>query len=66
VAINALISENGDVLQVVVTESQATGYGLEKAAETAVRKWKFKPATKDGVNVRVWKPLLIVFKTPKK
>jgi outer membrane biosynthesis protein TonB len=36
--------------------------GLGKSAETAVRKWKFQPAKKDGVNVKVWKPFVIVFK----
>jgi outer membrane biosynthesis protein TonB len=36
--------------------------GLEKAAEAAVRKWKFQPAKKDGVNVKVWKPIAITFK----
>ncbi len=66
VTVNALISENGDVLQIVTLNSQVKGYGLEKATEAAVRRWKFKPATKDGVNVRVWKPLSITFKTPKK
>ena len=66
VTVNALVSENGDVLQVAILNSQVKGYGLEKATEAAVRKWKFKPATKDGVNVRVWKPLAITFKTPKK
>jgi len=66
VTVNALISENGDVLQIAVLNSQAKGYGLERATEVAVRKWKFRPATKNGVNVRVWKPLSITFKTPKK
>ena len=36
--------------------------GLEKAAADAVRKWKFQPAKKDGVNVKVWKPVVITFK----
>jgi TonB family protein len=36
--------------------------GFNKAAETAVRKWKFSPAEKGGVKVRVWKPITITFK----
>ena len=39
--------------------------GLGKAAETAVKKWKFEPARKDGVAVKVWKSFVIAFKTEK-
>jgi TonB family protein len=61
VTVNALISETGDVLQTTVV-GPAKGYlGFDKAAESAVRKWKFRPARKDGVSVRVWKPLTIGF-----
>jgi len=35
---------------------------FEKAAENAVKKWKFYPAQKDGVNVKVWKLISITFK----
>ena len=36
--------------------------GFNKAAETAVRKCKFSPARKDGIKVRVWKPITVTFK----
>jgi len=65
VTMNALISEYGDVLQVNVTRGIAGNFGFEKAAENAVKQWKFKPAQKDGVNVRVWKPFTIGFKLKK-
>jgi len=65
VTVNALISEYGDVLQVNVTRGIAGNFGFEKAAENAVKQWKFKPAQKDGVNVRVWKPFTIGFKLKK-
>jgi TonB family protein len=61
VTINALISETGDVLQAVYLRGVKDG-GLDKAAETAVRKMKFTPARKDGINVRVWKPVTIAFR----
>jgi protein TonB len=61
VTINALISETGDVLQAVYLRGVQDG-GLDKAAETAVRKMKFTPARKDGINVRVWKPVTITFR----
>ena len=61
VTLNALISESGDVLQTAVAGAAKGLLGFDKAAESAVRKWKFRPARKDGVNVRVWKPLTIGF-----
>ncbi len=62
VTVNALVSERGDVLRTEILKGVKGGSGLEKAAETAIRQWQFKPAEKDGVPVRVWKPLDIVFK----
>ncbi|MGB7295829.1 MAG: TonB family protein [Candidatus Aminicenantales bacterium] len=62
VTVNALVSETGDVIRTEILQGIKGGYGLEKAAETAIRQWQFKPAEKDGVPVRVWKPLDIVFK----
>ncbi|MFZ2055375.1 MAG: TonB family protein [Candidatus Aminicenantales bacterium] len=63
VTVNALISETGDVIRTEILKGIKGGLGLERAAETAIRQWQFKPAEKDGVPVRVWKPLDIVFKT---
>jgi TonB family protein len=63
VTLNALISETGDVIRTEILKGIKGGYGLERAAETAIRQWQFKPAEKDGALVRVWKPLDIVFMT---
>lgn len=62
VTVNALVSETGEVIRTEILKGIKGGYGLERAAETAIRQWQFKPAEKDGVAVRVWKPLDIVFK----
>lgn len=62
VMLNTLISENGDVLQTVVIRKIDGPYGFNEAAERAVKKWKFRPAWKDGVRVKVWKVLTIAFK----
>jgi len=62
IIVNALISEYGDVLQAAVIKSFKDSMGLDKSAENAVRQWKFKPAQKDGVSVRVWKPIVLGFK----
>jgi TonB family protein len=60
--VNALINETGDVVRTEILKGIKGGYGFEKSAETAIRQWKFRPAEKDGVPVRVWKPIDINFK----
>ncbi len=64
VTVNALVSETGDVIRTnVLRKIQGGGtYGFEKASEDAVKKWKFKPAVKDGVNVKTWMPVGVVFR----
>lgn len=62
VTVNALISETGDILQTAVVQGIKGALGFNKAAEAAVRKWKFSPAEKGGVKVRVWKPITVTFK----
>lgn len=61
VILNVLISETGDVLEVAVIRGVKGSVALEKEAVNAVKKWKFLPAEKDGVKVRVWKPITIGF-----
>jgi len=55
---------------VVTVEGKATnirvakspGLGLDEKATEAVRKWKFKPAMKDGRPVDAQVPILITFR----
>lgn len=55
VTVNMLISETGEVID-ARTVRGIKGYPVfERAVESAVRKWRFRPATKDGVPVKVWK-----------
>ncbi|MEW5901956.1 MAG: TonB family protein, partial [Acidobacteriota bacterium] len=61
VTVNALISENGDVVRTEILKGIKGAYGFEKSAESAIRQWKFRPAEKDGVRVKVWKPVDINF-----
>ena len=63
ITVNALIDEKGNVIDTGILKGIQDDKGLGKAAETAVKKWKFQPAKKGGVNVKVWKPFVIVFKT---
>lgn len=61
VLLNVLISETGDVLEVAVIRGIRGSVTLEKEAIKAVKKWKFLPAEKNGVKVKVWKPITIGF-----
>ena len=65
VMLNALISENGDVEKTVVIKGGNPQYGFNEASQDAVRQWRFKPAVKNGVKVKVWKPIMIAFKKNK-
>ena len=60
VIVNVLISETGDVADVVVTQGLAGGFNEETIK--AVRQWKYEPAVKDGQRVKVWKQWAITFK----
>ncbi len=63
--VNVLISENGDVLKTVILREIKNSKGLNESGEKAIQQWKFKPAMKDGVPVKVWKPISIAFKKRK-
>ena len=62
VLMNTLISEGGEVIETRIIRGEKVNYGFNQATEEAVRQWRFRPAIKDGVKVKVWKPILITFK----
>jgi TonB family protein len=62
VTVNALIAENGDVIRTEILKGVKGGSILENAAEVALKQWKFEPAQKDGVKVKVWKSYPFNFK----
>lgn len=60
VIIRALIKEDGHASIVQVEKS--SGYlRLDRAAEEAVKKWKFKPGKKNGIPVAMWHLIPIKF-----
>ena len=61
VIVTALVSENGDVLDVNVLRGDPR-FGFNEAAVRAMRTAKFKPAMKDGKRVKTWLPQPIDFK----
>lgn len=59
VILEAIIDEQGDVVNVRVLKGQPMG--LDKAAVEAVKTWKFKPATLEGKPVKVYYVLTVNF-----
>jgi TonB family protein len=62
VAAEALVGINGVVEEVRITKVEGRNYGFENATEEAIYKWRYKPATKDGVKVRVWVTIRVPFR----
>lgn len=61
ILVSALIDERGNVIKTAVIRGVKGPFGFNEASEEAVKQWRFKPATKDGVNVKVWKQIPISF-----
>ena len=62
VTLKVLVSEKGKPDQVeVVSISPPSSVGFDKAAVEAVKRWEFQPATKDGVRVKCWFLVPVVF-----
>jgi len=62
VIVNALVSEKGDVIKTEVIKDMEDAFGFKQAAQSAVRQWKFEPASIKGIRVKVWIPVAIDFK----
>jgi len=62
ITVNALVNEKGNVIDTAILKGIQDDMGLGRAAQNAVKKWKFQPARKDGVAVKVWKSVVISFK----
>ena len=54
VLVEALVDETGSVLETKVVESTVAGVGFEDAAIRQVKSRRYRPATKNGVPVRLW------------
>ncbi len=49
-----LVGIDGRVEEIRIVEVTQSGLGFEQATEEAVRQWRYRPATKNGVKVRTW------------
>jgi TonB family protein len=65
VELNVLVDEKGGVSDVQVVTGAAGRSGLNEAAIDYARRQRYRPASKDGVLVKVWMPLRVKFDLPK-
>jgi len=62
VVVSVLVDENGRVQDVRVIDPIPKKVGINEAAVDAARRVTYKPATKEGVRVKMWTRLRIPFK----
>jgi TonB family protein len=65
VDLNVLVDERGNVTDAQVVAAPGGRAGLPEAAQEYARRWKYRPATKDGVPVKVWTPVKVKFALPR-
>ncbi len=61
VEIEALVGTNGIVEDTRIISVGPRGFGFEEATEAAVKTWRYRPATKLGVKVRMWVTIRVPF-----
>ncbi len=64
VELSVLVDDRGVVTETQIVTSAGTRSGLDEAAIENAKKRKYRPATLDGVPVKVWMPLRVQFKLP--
>lgn len=60
VTVSVLVDENGRALEVKNVGAEA-GFGMDEAAADYVRECSYAPATKNGVKVKMWYEVRVVF-----
>jgi TonB family protein len=65
VDLSVLVDERGIVADAKVLSAAGGKAGLNEAAVDSVRRWKFRPASKEGVNVKTWVPVSVNFVLPR-
>jgi TonB family protein len=65
VELSVLVDERGQVIEAKVVTPAGGRVGLNEAALENARRRRYRPATKDGVPVRVWVPVRVKFELPR-
>jgi len=66
VELNILVDEKGNVVETLLVTPAGGKAGLNEAAVDNVKRRRYRPATKDGVPVKVWYPVSVRFVLPRK
>jgi TonB family protein len=61
VTVEVLVDERGLVVQTRLLKGDDRGLGFNEAALAAAQVARFRPATKNGVAVKMWKALVFPF-----
>ncbi len=65
VELNVFVDEKGQVVETQVVQGAGGKAGLTEAAIDSVKRRRYRPATKDGVPVKVWLPVRVMFQLPR-
>jgi TonB family protein len=65
VELNILVDEKGTVVEALLVTPAGGKSGLNEAAVDNVKRRRYRPATKDGVPVKVWFPVSVRFVLPR-
>jgi serine/threonine-protein kinase len=65
VELNILVDEKGSVAEALLVTPAGGKSGLNEAAVDNVKRRRYRPATKDGVPVKVWLPVSVRFLLPR-
>ncbi len=65
VELNVFVDEKGNVVETQVVQGAGGKAGLTEAAIESVKRRRYRPATKDGVPVKVWLPVRVLFQLPR-
>ena len=64
VELNVFVDEKGNVIDVQIVQGVGGRAGLNEAALESVKKRRYRPATKEGVPVKVWMSVRVRFELP--
>ena len=64
VDLKALVGIDGSVEEIRISNVSPKNVGFEDATEKAIKNWRYKPATKKGVKVRMWVSIRVPFRDP--
>jgi protein TonB len=59
VVVMVLVDEEGRVTEARLQQGVAPRSGINEAVIDAVKRTKFRPATKNGIPVKMWRPVVV-------